>query len=127
MENIIFIHQNNIKQTSLDCRPHEELGYDYETHDDYIEIGDVLQTDGGLVNIETLINKLTEMRSHGATHVACDFHCDHVELDLYGVEYRLAKPEEIQAFHDRKNQSEEKRKQREIEALEIKLNTLKGE
>lgn len=127
MEDVLYIHQRNIQEISLDCRPHEELGFDYDTHEDYVELGEDLQTDAGLVKIETLIEKLTEMRSHGATHVACDFHCDHVELDLYGVEYRLATQDEIDAYHNKNKAKEEARKQREIELLEAKLKTLKGE
>ncbi len=127
MEDVLFLHQKNIKKTSLEARPHEELGYDWDKHENYEELGEQLYADAGLVNIEELINKLTEMRSHGATHVACDWHTDHQELDLYSVEYRLATPEEIQAFHDKNKAKEEEKKQREIKALEDKLKTLKGE
>lgn len=126
MENI-YIHQKNIQEISIESRPHEELGYDYEIHDDYFELGEKLNSDAGLVKIEELINKLTEMRSHGATHVACDWHCDHQELDLYGVEYRLATQEEIDAFHNKNKKQAEDKKQREIQLLEDKLKTLKGE
>jgi len=101
MENVLFLHQKNIQEISLDSRPFEELGFDYDTHEDYTELGETLFSDAGLVNIENLINKLTEMRSHGATHVACDWHCDHQELDLYGVEYRLATQDEIDAYHNK--------------------------
>ena len=69
MENVIFLHQKNIQEISMESRPHEEMGYDYDKHDNYIELGDGILTDVGLVDIETLINNLTQMRSHGATHV----------------------------------------------------------
>ena len=127
MEDVLYINQRNIQEISLDCRPYEELGYHYDTHEDFIVLGERLDTDAGLVNIEQLINNLTEMRSNGATHVACDFHCDHVELDLYSVEYRLATPEEIKAYTTKIEIKEEAKKQREIELLEAKLKTLKGE
>lgn len=127
MENLLFLHQKNIQEISLDSRPFEELGFDYDTHEDYTELGETLFSDAGLVNIENLINKLTEMRSHGATHVACDWHCDHQELDLYGVEYRLATQDEIDAYHNKNKKQVEDKKQREIQLLEDKLKTLKGE
>ena len=127
MENVIFLYQKNILEISMESRPHEDFGYDYDKHDDYIELGDGALTDVGLVDIETLINNLTQMRSHGATHVGCDWHCDHGELDLYGVEYRLAKQDEIEAYHNAKKLKEDAKKQREIETLEAKLKTLKNE
>ena len=127
MENVIYLHQKNIREISLESRPHEELGYNYDEHDDYRELGDGTLSDAGLVNIETLINSLTEMRSHGATHVACDWHGDHGELDLYGVEYRLATQEEIDAHHNKNKAKEEASKQREIDALEKRLKALKDE
>lgn len=127
MEDVLYIHQRNIQEISLDCRPHEELGFDYDTYGNFIELGEGLLSDAGLVKIEDLIEKLTEMRSHGATHVACDWHCDHQELDLYGVEYRLATQEEIDAFHNKNKKQAEDKKQREIQLLEDKLKTLKGE
>ena len=127
MENVIYLHQKNIREISLESRPHEELGYNYDEHDDYRELGDGTLSDAGLINIETLINNLTEMRSHGATHVACDWHCDHGELDLYGVEYRLATQEEIDAHHNWNKAKEETSKQREIDALEKRLKALKDE
>lgn len=127
MENVLFLHQRHIESASLEARPHEELGCDYDKHEDYHELGEPLYADSGLVNIDDLINRLKEMRSHGATHVACDWDCDHQELDLYGVEYRLAMPEEIKAFHDKNKAKEEEKKQREIQLLEHKLKRLKGE
>jgi hypothetical protein len=127
MENVLFLHQKNIQKISLDSRPSEELGFDYDTHEDYTELGETLFSDAGLVNIENLINKLTEMRSHGATHVACDWHCDHQELDLYGVEYRLATQDDIDAYHNKNKKQVEDKKQREIQLLEDKLKRLKGE
>jgi hypothetical protein len=127
MEDVLYIHQKNIQENSLECRPYEELGFDYEIHGNFEELGEYPRTDAGLVNIDKLINKLIEMKSNGATHVACDFHCDHVELDLYGVEYRLATPQEIEAFHNANKAKEERKKQLEIEQLEAKLKRLKGE
>jgi hypothetical protein len=127
MERVIYLHQKNIKQVSLECRPQEEFGFDYETYDDYTELGDQLKTDVGLVNIVELIDKLKEMQLLGSTHVACDFHCHHVELDLYGVEYRLADDVEIEAYHSLNKARSEEIKQYEIKMLEDKLKKLKGE
>ena len=125
--NVLYLHQRNIQEISMNCRSYEELGFDYEIYDNFEELGEAPQTDAGLVNIDELINKLTGMKSNGATHVACDFHCDHVELDLYGVEYRLATPQEIESFHNENKSKEERKKQLEIEQLEAKLKRLKNE
>lgn len=123
----MYFHQKNIQKTSLNCRTHEELGFKYDIHEDFIEFGETINSDAGLVNIDELIDTLNGMRSHGATHVACDFHCDHVELDLCGVEYRLATQSEIDAYENKIKTKEETKKQREIELLEEKLKSLKGE
>lgn len=126
MSKNIFFHKRNIQEISLESRPEEELGFDYDSHDEYVNLGDGFLTDVGLVNIDLLIENLTEMKSNGVTHVSCDWHSDHQELDLYGVQYRLANQEEIDAYKEALTVKENARKQREIEKLEAKLKQLKG-
>jgi hypothetical protein len=105
----------------------EDNGLDYEIHDNYEVLGDTLHSDAGLVSIEKLISVLVDMNSKGANYVSCDWHCDHQELEVHGVLYRASTKEEIQVELDKHTQKLEASKQREIEALELKLKTLKGE
>lgn len=75
------------RKISMESRPEEEMGYNSDDIDSNYEfIGDVPyhKTDAGLVNIKTLIEKLKEMESEGINYVGCEYHSDHIELDLYG-------------------------------------------
>ena len=75
------------RKISMESRPEEEMGYNSDDIDSNYEfIGDVPyhKTDAGLVNIKTLIEKLKEMESKGINYVGCEYHSDHIELDLYG-------------------------------------------
>jgi len=123
---IMIFNQTLISQVDLRSNPEEELGLDWDIHADSIVKGD-LYCDAGLVNIDQLIDTLTEMRSKGATHAACDWHCDHQELEVYGVKFELASEEERQAHFDRVKERDQKKKEMEIKALEHKLAKLKGE
>jgi hypothetical protein len=124
---VIYFTQKLIdKQYMLDTA-HEDNGLDYEIHDNYENLGDTLHSDAGLVSIEKLISVLVDMNSKGANYVSCDWHCDHQELEVHGVLYRASTKEEIQVELDKHTQKLEASKQREIEALELKLKTLKGE
>jgi hypothetical protein len=86
---------------SMESRPEEEMGYNSDDIDSNYEfIGDVPyhKTDAGLVNIKTLIEKLKEMESEGINYVGCEYHCDHVELDLYGFVLEEPTESEINEF-----------------------------
>lgn len=124
---VIYFTQKLIdKQYMLDTA-NEDNGLDYEIHDNYEELGDTLHSDAGLVSIEKLISILVDMNSKGANYVSCDWHCDHQELEIHGVSYRASTKEEIQAEIDALQHKNKTNKQREIEALEQRLKSLKGE
>jgi hypothetical protein len=127
MEDILFIKQEVIQEISLESRPYEDMGFDYENYGNFEELGETHDGEAGLVSIDVLINSLQELKSNGANYVSCDWHCDHVELDLYGVQYRLATPEEIESFKQAQKLKKEDEKKREIERLEQKLKRLKDE
>lgn len=123
---IMIFNQEVIGQVDLISNPEEELGLDWDIHADSIVNG-VLYCDAGLVNIDHLIDTLTEMRGNGATHAACDWHCDHQELEVCGVRFELASEEERRAYFDQVKSRVEKKKEMEIKDLEEKLAKLKGE
>jgi hypothetical protein len=124
---VIYFTQKLIDKQYLLDTANEDNGLDYEIHDNYEKLGDTLHSDAGLVSIEKLISVLVDMNSKGANYVSCDWHCDHQELEVHGVLYRASTKEEIQVELDKHTQKLEASKQREIEALEQKLKTLKGE
>jgi hypothetical protein len=127
MKVISYFTNKFIGKNYLTSNPQEDNGFDYENHDDYKEIGDVNQSDAGLVKIDELITILQELKDKGANYVACDWHCDHQELDVYGFNYRKSTDEEVQAIENADKAKKELLKQRQIKEMEEKLAKLKAE
>jgi hypothetical protein len=116
-----------IDKKYLASNPEEDNGFDYENHDNYKEIGDVNQSDAGLVKIDDLITILQELKEKGANYVACDWHCDHQELEVHGFNYRKSTDEEVQEVENVEKAKKELLKQRQIKEMEEKLAKLKAE
>ena len=126
--NITYFTNKFIEEKCLTSNPQEDNGFDYETDDDYKEIGDINQSDAGLVKIDDLITILQELKDKGANYVACDYNdWGHQELDVYGFNYRKSTDEEIQAIEDAAKAKKELLKQRQIKEMEEKLAKLKAE
>ena len=125
--NITYFTNKFIGKKYLTSNPQEDNGFDYDIDDDYREIGDVNQSDAGLVKIDELITILQELKENGANYVACDWHCDHQELDVYGFNYEKSTVEEVQAIEDAAKAKKELLKQRQIKEMEEKLAKLKAE
>lgn len=58
MENTLFIQQNVVQEISLESRPYEDLGFDYENYDNFEELGEQHDGEAGLVSIDKLISSL---------------------------------------------------------------------
>ena len=127
MKVISYFTNKFIGKHYLTSNPQEDNGFDYEIDDDYRETGDVNQSDAGLVKIDELITILQELKDKGANYVACDWHCDHQELEVHGFNYRKSTDEEVQEVEDALNAKKELMKQRQIKELEEKLAKLKAE
>lgn len=127
MKVISYFTNKFIGKHYLTSNPQEDNGFDYETDDDYKEIGDINQSDAGLVKIDELITILQELKDKGANYVACDWHCDHQELDVYGFNYRKSTDEEVQVVEEAAKAKKELLKQRQIKEIEEKLSKLKAE
>lgn len=123
----LYFTNKLIDKKYLSSFPQEDNGLDYENCDDYREIGDVNQSDAGLVKIDDLITILQELKDKGSNYVACDWHCDHQELDVYGFNYRKSTDKEVQEVEDALNDKKELMKQRQIKEMEEKLAKLKAE
>ena len=105
------------RKISMESRPEEEMGYYPDDIDSNYEfIGDVPyhKTDAGLVNIKTLIEKLKEMESEGINYVGCEYHSDHVELDLYGFVLEEPTESEIDGFINKEKMDDIKECERQI-------------
>jgi hypothetical protein len=125
MKNEMFFMLKNIGQCDIRATSEEDLGLDWDIHSDSTTLGEVLYSDAGLVKIEELIATLIDLNSKGANYVACDWHCDHQELEVYGVEFRLATGDEVEPVLKKRRELAERKKEREIEMLEEKLKKLK--
>jgi hypothetical protein len=127
MSKEIFFNLKKIGRKDIVSRSEEDLGLDWDFHSDAKTLGDALYLEAGLVKIEDLISILVELNSKGANYVACDWHCDHQELEVYGVEFRLATPEEVAEYIVKRDQHKKESDESKIKRLEEQLKTLKGE
>jgi hypothetical protein len=127
-EKIIF-KADWIGAKCVESTPEQDLGLDWDVHSDC----DVLKSinyryfDSGLVPVDQLISKLNELKSSGANYVACDWNEDHQELEVYGVDFRLATETERVEYFNLEREKEEEAKQRRIAHLEQQLKQLKSE
>ena len=123
----IYITSNFVENKSLESRPEEDFGFNYEDHENFEFLGDkpYNKSDAGLVSIVQLIAELKQMKDKGANYVGCDWHCDHQELDLYGFNLTTSKSDEIQAEIESLNKNKENNKAKEIAELEERLKFLK--
>jgi hypothetical protein len=127
MSNEIFFNLKSIGRKDIVARSEEDLGLDWDHHSDTKTFGDALYLEAGLVKIDELISTLVELNSKGANYVACDWHCDHQELEVYGVEFRLSTPEEVATYIAKRDQDKKESDEAKIKRLEEQIKTLKGE
>lgn len=116
------------RKISMESRPEEEMGYNSDDIDSNYEfIGDVPyhKTDAGLVNIKTLIEKLKEMESEGINYVGCEYHSDHIELDLYGFVLEEPTESEIGEYVKEQKNSTIQRYESEIKHYNDLISVLK--
>jgi hypothetical protein len=85
----------NIDKIQLGCSPQEENGFDYDYDEDYEDIGDIDYSETGIINIDTVISNLNELKERGANYVSIDWHGDHREMEIFGFSYKSSTDEEI--------------------------------
>lgn len=120
-----YTTSKSIGKETLESNPEFELGFDYDGQ--HIEIGDdpFYKSEAGPVSISDLIEKLQLFQNNGANYVCCDWHCDHVELDIYAFKMSVSTPEEIESYLDVLKRTKQTTKENEIAELERRLNILK--
>lgn len=85
--------------SEIDFYFQDYIGFNYEKHDDYVEITDDRgEAEGYPIAINTLIHKLEEMRRQGATHVSLEYHMDHIGYLIDGWKVSRASEKEIEEF-----------------------------
>lgn len=79
------------------------------------------------INIDKVIEVLSNLKKDGANYVEIMYHCDHIEYVFNGVEVRKATKIEIEEDKKIKDSIYYKKKQDEIESLERKLKQLRSD
>ena len=121
-----FFKITKISTAEILSQPEEDLGKNWE-NDKSIILPHSLWFDSEPVAIKDVIETLVEMNSKGANYVCIDWHCDHRELEIVGLEFRHATPEEIGEYEKSKLEKENRDKEFEISRLEDRLRKLKEE
>lgn len=122
----MYFKSAQVAQTYLPSNPEEDFGFDYDLYDTTDIIGKRVYLDAGLVSIDKMIEKLQEMKQAGANYASIDWHCDHQEYDIYGIQYDKASDEEVEEHKANIEKRKEAKKNSEIAELEKKLASLKN-
>ena len=118
------------KVYSEDLYTWDELFTEEETDEEFPEeilVNAEYGSDARPINIDELQKLIDELKEKGCTHVEIDYHCDHLNYDLYGYEIRRATKEELEAETKKEEESIKKRKEKEIENLKNKIKDLENE
>ena len=89
------------------------------------EGNEVYQTESRIIPIEAIKQLIEEAEASGANFVAIDFHCDHIEYDVYGFLVEKMTDAEIKVIEALKTKKEKDAKEQEIKRLEEKIQKLK--
>lgn len=122
----MYFKSEQVAQTYLPSNPEEDFGLDYDVYDTSDVISKRIYLDAGLVSIDKMIEKLQEMKQAGANYASIDWHCDHQEYDIYGIQYDRASDEEVEEHKANIEKRKEAKKNAEIAELEKKLQSLKN-
>lgn len=121
-----LVYENEI--TEIDFVLHDEFGYDYEKHEDFI-----IHTESEgygesyPINIDSVIQELSKMKESGATHVEITYHCDHIGYIFEG--YQITKLTESDVSQLKKNEETEaeRLKRERIEDLKKQIQMLEND
>jgi len=91
---------------------------------------DLNHTDGSYCDGQpapiAMIKKMVEdAEAAGSTHIYIDYHCDHIEFDVYGYKLERETNEDIKAREEEEKRKVEDKKIRKIAKLEKELAELK--
>lgn len=85
--------------SEIDCELDKELGFDYDTFEEHVEIklGNG-GSDSEPIQIDWLLRILNELKEKGSTHVAIEYHVDHIGYQIDGYEIRKSTQSEIDEY-----------------------------
>jgi predicted butyrate kinase (DUF1464 family) len=122
MEEIMYITKEvigDVEHSEIDFLIRDDFGFDYENDQVLVEIevgnGDVRNEP---ISIDTLIESLQELKQKGSTHVALNYHTDHIGYEMTGYKIYLSTEEQINSYEEKLKIKREK---------ELKLMALREE
>ena len=103
---------------TYDCKVEKITGeVDFELYNDVLgkkEVDRIYEEEDGVnriyngkdfqnspIKIETLKQILLELEKNGCNYVSIDYHCDHIEYEVYGVDVHVATEEEIVEYENK--------------------------
>jgi hypothetical protein len=121
-EEIMYITKEvieDVEHSEIDFLIRDDFGFDYENDQELVEIevgnGDVRNEP---ISIDTLIESLQELKQKGSTHVALNYHTDHIGYEMTGYKIYLSTEEQINSYEEKLKIKREK---------ELKLMALREE
>lgn len=127
MTNKLYVTKTKKFDTSpseLDFENRDQFGFDDDAHEEFVEITNGVSTDIEPILIDSLIEILAKAKAAGSTHIAIDYHCDHIGYDIEGYEIRLSTQDEISFHEDRL--AADRAKRLEIHNLQAQIAKLRN-
>jgi hypothetical protein len=129
MKNNIYVSLEcikNIRSERVYDEIREEFGFDYEKHDEFCEIPRSFgNADTEPINIDDVINILSDLKEMGSTHVQMEYDSDHYEYMFSGMKIQLADEKLIAKYE--KHREKEKNIDMKIGDLYKQIAELKQE
>jgi hypothetical protein len=129
MEENIYITKEviaNVEHSELEFILYSDFGFDYDTHSEFVEL---LKGNPDVTNepikIDRLIESLQELKEKGSTHVALDYHTDHIGYEMTGYKIYHSTEEQIKTHVDKQKTKHEK--DLKIEALRNEMRRIENE
>lgn len=110
-----YLQKIHIKEDSideLDFVLQDEFETDPNDRLHFIEVGKG-SVYTHVINIDTFVKMLQDLKDQGATHIEMDYHEDHIGYDISAFEIRLSTEEEILSYVMANNAKREKDLKRE--------------
>jgi hypothetical protein len=105
MEEYFYITKEvigDVEHSEIDFLIRDDFGFDYENDQELVEIevgnGDVRNEP---ISIDTLIESLQELKQKGSTHVALNYHTDHIGYEMTGYKIYLSTEEQINTYEEK--------------------------
>lgn len=118
--------------SELDFDLGNKLGFDYEVHDDLINITfsdekEIHTYEATPVEIDIMLDILNKAKKNGATHVEIEDHIDHHGYEITTFKIGLATEKEVKQYKEKEKALSKKDKSKRIKALEKALAELLNE